>query len=63
VLNGNGTLNNNTTLVLRAEIANNPYLIGGVAVQKLGADKYGSFIDTQDVVYDAGSVQAVIGGT
>lgn len=62
-LNGNGTLGNNTTLVLRGEIANNPYLIGGVAVQKLGADKYDSITDTQDVVYDAGSVQAVIART
>ena len=58
--NGNGTLSNNTTLVLRSEIANNPYLIGGVAVSKLGTDKYGSITDTQDVVYDAGSVQAAI---
>ncbi|MGD0717070.1 MAG: glycosyltransferase family 39 protein [Halobacteriota archaeon] len=62
-LNGNGTLSNNTTLVLRGEIANNPYLIGGVAVQKLGADKYDFVTGTQDVVYDAGSVQAVIART
>jgi hypothetical protein len=59
MLNGKGTLSNNTTLVLRAELANNPYLIGGVAVPKVGADEYGSFTDTQDVVYDAGSVQAI----
>ncbi len=59
-LNVNGTLRNNTTLVLRGEIANNPYLIEGGAVPKLGADKYGSITDTQDVVYDAGSVQAAI---
>jgi hypothetical protein len=62
-LSGNGTLSNNTTLVLRSEIANNPYMIGGVPVPKLGADKYGSITDTNDVIYDAGSVQAVTART
>jgi len=59
-LNGNGTLSNNTTLVLRGEIANYPYLIADITVPKLGADTHGSITETHDVVYDAGSVQAVI---
>jgi len=62
-LDGNGTLSNNTTSVLRGEIANNPYLISDIAVPKLGADTYGSITETHDVVYDAGSVQAVIART
>jgi len=62
-LSGSGTHSNNTTLVLRGEIANNPYLRSGTPVAAVGADNYRSFTDTQDVVYDAGTVQAVTGRT
>ncbi|MGZ4883588.1 MAG: hypothetical protein ACXV2A_06815, partial [Halobacteriota archaeon] len=62
-LSGSGTHSNNTTLVLREEIANNTYLRSGVAVAAVGADNYRSFTDTQDVVYDAGTVQAVTART
>jgi hypothetical protein len=53
-------VSNNTAVVLRVEIANNPYLKNGTAVPKLGADLYRSFTDNHDAVYDAGTVQAVI---
>jgi hypothetical protein len=62
-LSGSGTHSNNTTLVLRGEIANNPYLRSGTPVAAVGADNYRSFTDTQDVVYNSGTVQAVTGRT
>lgn len=57
--NGNVSLANNTTLVLRTELANSSYLAGGAAVSKVGPDKYASFVDMQNVVYDTGTVQVV----
>jgi hypothetical protein len=34
-------------------------LAGGAAVSKVGPDKYASFVDMQNVVYDTGTVQVV----
>ena len=51
--------NNNSSWVLRLEIANNPYIASTGPVAKLGAQHYESIEATQNVIYDAGTVQVV----
>ena len=51
--------NNNSSWVLRLEIANNPYIASKGPVPKLGAGTYQSIEATQNVIYDAGTVQVV----
>jgi hypothetical protein len=51
--------NNNSSWVLRLEIANNPYIASKGPVAKLGAQHYESIEATQNVIYDAGTVQVV----
>jgi hypothetical protein len=52
--------NNNSSWVLRLAIANSPYLVSGARpVAKLGAQHYESIEATQNVIYDAGTVQVV----
>jgi len=52
--------NNNSSWVLRLAIANSPYLVSGARpVAKLGAQHYESIQATQNVIYDAGTVQVV----
>ena len=50
-------LDNNSSLVLRLEIANNPYMVSKGPVPELGAGAYESLEATQNVIYDAGTVQ------
>ncbi|MGZ4853257.1 MAG: hypothetical protein ACXV3D_08760 [Halobacteriota archaeon] len=50
---------NNTSWVLKLEIANNPYIAGKGLVAKLGAQQYESIEAGQNVIYDAGTVQVV----
>jgi hypothetical protein len=52
-------LDNNSSLVLRLEIANNPYMVSKGPVPELGAGAYESLEATQNVIYDAGTVQVV----
>ena len=54
-----GFSDNNSSWVVRLEIANNPYLVGSGPVPKLGAQQYESIEATQNVIYDAGTVQVV----
>jgi len=51
--------NNNSSWVLRLEIASNPYIASKGPVAKLGAQHYESIEATQNVIYDAGTVQVV----
>jgi hypothetical protein len=51
--------NKNSSWVLRLEIANNPYIASKGPVPKLGAEQYQSMEATQNVIYDAGTVQVV----
>jgi len=51
--------NNNSSWVLRLEIANNPYIASKGPVAKLGASAYQSIEASQNVIYDAGTVQVV----
>jgi hypothetical protein len=55
----NGFSDNNSSWVLRLEIASNPYIVSAGAVPKLGADAYKSIEAIQNVIYDAGTVQVV----
>jgi len=55
----NAFSNKNSSWVLRLEIADNPYITSAGTVLKLGADRYESIEATQNVVYDAGTVQVV----
>jgi hypothetical protein len=54
-----GFSDNNSSWVLRLEIANNPYIASKGPVPKLGAGAYNSIEATQNVIYDAGTVQVV----
>jgi hypothetical protein len=54
-----GFSDNNSSLVLRLEIANNPYLASTGLVPKVGAERYESIEAAQNVIYDAGTVQVV----
>jgi hypothetical protein len=54
-----GFSDNNSSWVLRLEIASNPYIVSAGAVPKLGADAYKSIEAAQNVIYDTGTVQAV----
>jgi hypothetical protein len=51
--------NNNSSWVLRLEIANNPYMASKGPVPKLGVGAYESIEAAQNVIYDAGTVQVV----
>jgi len=55
----NGFSDYNSSWVLRLEIASNPYIVSAGTVPKLGADAYKSIEATQNVIYDAGTVQVV----
>jgi uncharacterized membrane protein len=50
---------NNSSWVLRLEIANNPYIASMGPVHQLGAERYESIEAAQNVAYDAGTVQVV----
>jgi hypothetical protein len=50
---------NNSSWAIRLEIANNPYIASKGPVAKLGAGAYESLEATQNVIYDAGTVQVV----
>ena len=54
-----GFSDNNSSSVVRLEIANNPYIASNGPVAKLGAGAYESLEATQNVIYDAGTVQVV----
>ena len=54
-----GFSDNNSSWVVRLEIANNPYIASNGPVSKLGAGAYESLEATQNVIYDAGTVQVV----
>ena len=54
-----GFSDNNSSWVMRLEIANNPYIASTGPVAKLGAQQYESIEATQNVIYDAGTVQVV----
>jgi hypothetical protein len=54
-----GFSNKNSSWVLRLEIENNPYIASNGLVAKLGAERYESINATENVVYDAGTVQVV----
>jgi hypothetical protein len=58
-----GFSDNNSSLVLRLEIANNPYQAStgmfSFVVPKVGAERYESIEAAQNVIYDAGTVQVV----
>jgi hypothetical protein len=54
-----GFSDNNSSWVLRLEIASNPYIASKGPVSKLGAGAYNSIEATQNVIYDAGTVQVV----
>jgi hypothetical protein len=54
-----GFSGNNSSFVLRLEIANNPYRASTGLVPKLGAERYDSIEAAQNVIYDAGAVQVV----
>ncbi|MGP8011920.1 MAG: hypothetical protein ACLPI9_05525 [Halobacteriota archaeon] len=56
---GTGFPSNNSSWVLRLEIANNPYIASTGATPKLGAERYESIEAAQNVIYDAGTVQVV----
>jgi len=55
----NGFSDKNSSWVLRLEIANNPYLASNGLVAKIGAERYESIKATENVAYDAGTVQVV----
>ncbi len=55
----NGTSYKNSSLLLRLEIANDPYIASDGVSPRLGADWYQSFEAAQNVVYDSGTVQVV----
>jgi hypothetical protein len=55
----NGLSDKNTSLLLRDEIADNPYIASAGTSPSLGGDRYESFEAAQNVVYDSGTVQVV----
>jgi len=55
----NALSDKNSSWVLRLEIANNPYIASNGLVAKLGAERYESIKATENVAYDAGTVQVV----